>query len=74
MLVAAPELGPRRLLSCSAARAHLGSVDAWQFVPYSGQCGEGGRSGLIWKKLKSAARKKKSAPKENTRSGARYNF
>lgn len=38
MLVAPPELGPRRLLSCSAARAHQGSVDAWQFVPYSGQC------------------------------------
>lgn len=35
MLAAPPELGPGRLLSGSAAPAHLGSADAWRLFPYS---------------------------------------
>lgn len=43
MLAAPPELGPGRLLSGSAAPAHLGSADAWRLFPYSGGWGRGAK-------------------------------
>lgn len=66
--MAPPELGPRRLLSCSAARAHraplmLGSL-------FLIQDSVRGRNDLVQKKLRELL-DKKSAPKENTLSGAR---